>query len=214
MLSVLFVLISRKLTHLSPRARRANSSASPQPSCAVRLWSSHSPFPRSFISISFWTGTGMRGNKVPYHSNFSKKLLTICPIVIVQPPPALGSISWKIQYTEEKIYDWVWFTARSEVLNENNCLNKISGIKSKNLDLVTLTLKRLPSDWRSTYEVYKQIGSSAYALLRCNHTTSFSRQKTNLVSEDFGRCCASNIRASSSRQFGIINWVDNVIGHR
>ena len=44
---------------------------------------------------STWIGTGIRGKRLSYQSNFVSNWRTIVPIVIGWPPPAFGSISWK-----------------------------------------------------------------------------------------------------------------------
>lgn len=48
-------------------------------------------------SMFFCTGTGMRGNRVENHSSLVRKDRSISPMVIIQPPPAFTSSSYKIQ---------------------------------------------------------------------------------------------------------------------
>ena len=48
-----------------------------------------------FLSMSFCMGTGMRGKRVPYHSSLPVHCFTISPNVMMWPPPAFTSISWR-----------------------------------------------------------------------------------------------------------------------
>ena len=133
---------SARLTHLSPQVRLTKSSASPQPSWAVRLWSSHRPFWRSFTSRSFCTGTGMRGKSVPYHSSFKRKLLTICPIVMVHPPPALGSISCKWYKTNTIPFSTILhaYSQNIQILYSQTSIKGLPSSKAQVATLYTLTV--------------------------------------------------------------------------